>query len=103
MLSKTYHLKFPDLDSAQVAAPYLTDTLGEAIPECNLAGLTVLIGKEGDISVNIFFSGADDLKTFEKKYGDLVETLKKTFLFKSSGFDGVCIFNFDASAEESAA
>mgnify|MGYP006271026629 FL=1 len=103
MLSRTYHLKFPDLDSAQVAAPYLTDTLGEAIPECDLAGLTVLIGKEGDISVNIFFPGPDALKAFEKKYGDLVENLKKTFLFKSSGFDGVCIFNFDASAEESAA
>ena len=102
MLSKTYHLKFPSLDAAQIAAPFVTETLGNAIPECRLSGLTVLISKEGDISVNVFFPTVADLKNFEKKYGGFVETMKKTFLFRSTGFDGVCIFNFDGNAEDAA-
>ncbi|MAY33775.1 MAG: hypothetical protein CMM86_14345 [Rhodovulum sp.] len=102
MLSKTYHLKFPNLDAAQIAAPFVTETLGGAIPECKLSGLTILISKEGDISVNVFFGSMADLKNFEKTHGTFVETMKKTFLFKSTGFDGVCIFNFDASEDDAA-
>ena len=102
MLSKTYHLKFPSLDAAQIAAPFITEILGNAIPECHVSGLTVMIGKEGDISVNLFFPSIGDLKTFEKKHGGFIETMKKTFLFRSTGFDGVCIFNFDGNAEDAA-
>lgn len=97
MLSKTYHLKFPSLDAAQIAAPFVTETLGNAIPDCNLTGLNVLISREGDISINVFFATSASLKQFEKKYGGFIETMKKTFLFKSTGFDGVCIFSFDRS------
>lgn len=99
MLSKTYHLKFPSLDAAQIAAPFITETLGNAIPECRISGLTVLIGKEGDISVNLFFPTVADLKAFEKKHGGFIDTMKKTFLFRSSGFEGVCIFNFEGNTE----
>ena len=55
MLSKTYHLKFPSLDAAQIAAPFVVETMGNAIPDCNLVGLNVLISKEGDVSINVFF------------------------------------------------
>lgn len=102
MLSKTYHLKFPDLDSAQIAAPFVTETLVNAIPECKISGLTVLISKDGDISVNLFFPAVADLKAFEKSHGGFVDTMKKTFLFKSTGFEGVCIFNFDANDADAA-
>lgn len=102
MLSRTYHLKFPSLDAAQIAAPFITETLGNAIPECRLSGLTVLIGKEGDISVNLFFPSVADLKSFEKKHGGFIDTMKKTFLFRSTGFDGVCIFNFEGNSDEAA-
>ena len=99
MLSKTYHLKFPSLDAAQIAAPFVVETLGNAIPTCNLTGLNVVISKEGDVSINAFFPNINDLKAFEKKHGGFLDTMKKTFLFKSNGFDGVCIFNYDASDE----
>ncbi|MGS4946773.1 hypothetical protein ACVDG3_14930 [Meridianimarinicoccus sp. RP-17] len=102
MLSKTYHLKFPSLDAAQIAAPFVTETLGNAIPNCKLSGLTVLISKDGDISVNVFFASMADLKMFDKNYGGFVDTMKKTFLFKSTGFDGVCIFNFERGDEDAA-
>lgn len=102
MLSKTYHLKFPSLDAAQIAAPFITEILGNAIPECRISGLTVMIGKEGDISVNLFFPQIADLKTFERKHGGFINTMKKTFLFRSVGFDGVCIFNFDAKDDDAA-
>lgn len=99
MLSKTYNLKFPDLDAAQIAAPFVVEALGNAIPSCNLLGLNVLISKQGDVSINVFFASLAELKAFEKKHGGFLETMKKTFLFKSSGFDGVCIFNFDRESE----
>lgn len=102
MLSKTYHLKFPNLDAAQIAAPYVVEALGNAIPDCRISGLNVLISKEGDISINVFFTAIGDLKAFEKKHGGFLDTMKKTFLFKSTGFDGVCIFNFDAEENEAA-
>ncbi len=102
MLSKTYHLKFPSLDAAQIAAPFVIEALGNAIPACNLTGLNVLISKEGDVSINVFFPSVADLKGFEKNHGGFLDTMKKTFLFKSTGFDGVCIFNFDRSEEEAA-
>lgn len=101
MLSKTYHLKFPSLDAAQIAAPFVVETMGNAIPDCNLTGLNVLISKEGDVSINVFFNNINDLKVFEKKHGGFLDTMKKTFLFKSNGFEGVCIFNYD-SAEDAA-
>lgn len=101
MLSKTYHLKFPTLDAAQIAAPFVVETLGNAIPSCNLSALNVVISKEGDVSINLFFPNINDLKTFEKKHGSFLDTMKKTFLFRSNGFDGVCIFTYD-SADEAA-
>jgi hypothetical protein len=61
-----------------------------------------MIGKEGDISVNLFFPTIADLKNFEKKHGGFIQTMKKTFLFRSTGFEGVCIFNFDGNAEDAA-
>lgn len=100
MLSKTYHLKFPSLDAAQIAAPYITETLGNAIPECRLSGMTILIGKEGDISVNLFFPSIADMKGFDKKHGGFIDQMKKTFLFRSTGFEGVCIFNFEGNDED---
>lgn len=99
MLSKTYHLKFPNLDAAQIAAPFVVEALGNAIPACKISGLNVLISKEGDISINVFFPSISELKTFEKNHGGFLETMKKTFLFKSTGFDGVCIFNFESDEE----
>lgn len=100
MLSRTYHLKFPSLDAAQIASPFVVETLGNAIQDCNLSGLNVVISKEGDVSVNLFFPNISDLKVFEKKHGSFLDTMKKTFLFKSNGFDGVCIFNYDRSEED---
>ncbi len=102
MLSKTYHLKFPNLDAAQIAAPFVIEALGNAIPACNLTGLNVLISKEGDISINVFFANIGDLKTYEKKHGGFLDSMKKTFLFKSTGFDGVCIYNFERGEDEAA-
>lgn len=99
MLSKTYHLKFPNLDAAQIAAPFVVEALGNAITSCPISGLTVLISKEGDISINVFFPTVADLKTFEKNHGGFLDTMKKTFLFKSTGFDGVCIFAFESDDE----
>lgn len=102
MLTKTYNLKFANLDAAQIAAPFVVEALGNAIPTCNISGLNVLISKEGDISINVFFPTINDLKGFEKKHGGFLDTMKKTFLFKSTGFDGVCIFNFDADEDVAA-
>lgn len=102
MLSKTYHLKFPNLDAAQIAAPFVVEALGNAIPSCRISGLNVLISKEGDISINVFFGSISDLKIFEKKHGGFLDTMKKTFLFRSTGFDGVCIFNFDGDEDDAA-
>ena len=102
MLSKTYHLKVPNLDAAQIAAPFVVEALGNAIPDCHVSGLNVLISKEGDISINVFFPSMKELKMFEKKHGGFLETMKKSFLFKSTGFDGICIFNFDSSQSEAA-
>lgn len=102
MLSKTYHLKFPNLDAAQVAAPFVIEALGNAIPSCNLSGLNVVISKEGDVAINVFFGNVNDLKSFEKKHGGFLDSMKKTFLFKSTGFDGVCIYNFERGDEDAA-
>ena len=102
MLSKTYHLNFPNLDAAQVAAPFVIEALGNAIPSCNLNGLNVVISKEGDVAINVFFGNVGDLKSFEKKHGGFLDSMKKTFLFKSTGFDGVCIYNFERGDDEAA-
>ena len=99
MLSKTYHLKFPNLDAAQIAAPFVTESLANAATNEGVAGLNIVISKEGDISINVFFPAIGNLKEFEKKHGGFLETMKKTFLFKTTGFDGVCIFNYENSKE----
>ena len=100
MFSKNYHLKFASADAAQIAAPFVVETMGNAIPECNLVGMKILISTEGDISINLFFKCREDLKMFDKKHGGFLRAMKETFTFKSSGFEGVCVFTYD-SAEDS--
>lgn len=99
MLSKTYHLKFPSIDAAQIAAPFVVETLANAIPSTNLSALNVVISKEGDVSINVFFDNINDLKSFAKNHGGFLDTMKQTFMFKANGFDGVCILNYDRSDE----
>ncbi|MFC7703595.1 hypothetical protein ACFQXB_05235 [Plastorhodobacter daqingensis] len=86
-----------------MAAPYMIDVLSSAIDGATIHSLNVLISKAGDVSINVFFGSSAGLKLFEKKHGNFLNELKKTFMFKSTGFDGVCIYSFESEDEETAA
>ena len=57
-----------------------------------------MIGKEGDLSIFIKFNTIDKLKKFENESNQLIQDLKKTFVFKENQFAGVFVYNYESEA-----
>lgn len=100
MLSRTYSLKFPSLNAAQVAAPFVIEGLDGVMSQAHPASLNIIISKDGDVWLNVFFDGVADLKTFDKLWSNLIDPMRKNFTFTMSIFDGVCLYSFDRSSDD---
>ena len=100
-ISTLFKYKFPSITEAKVAASFCSDNLGKQITKFNFQSLNIMIGKEGDLSIFIKFNTIDKLKRFENESNQLIEDLKKTFVFKENQFAGVFVYNYESEATSS--
>ena len=98
MFARIFEYKFTNLDQAKIAANHLSMELGDKIEKFNINSLSITIGKCASISVVCKFENNSDMQNFEQFASSLLRQMKQTFTFKSSGFPGVTIFNYDSEA-----
>ena len=98
MFARIFEYKFTNLDQAKIAANHLSMELGDKIEKFNINSLSITIGKCASISVVCKFENNSDMQNFEQFASSLLKQMKQTFTFKSSGFPGVTIFNYDSEA-----
>ena len=98
MFARIFEYKFTNLDQAKIAANHISMELGDKIEKFNINSLSITIGKCATISVVCKFENNSDLQNFEKFASSLLEQMKQTFTFKTSGFPGVTIFNYESEA-----
>ena len=101
MYAKVYQYKFPGVSEAKVAASFCSDALGKKIVDFDFHGLTVMIGKDGDLSIFIKFDTIDRLKKYETESDAFIKELKQTFVFKENQYAGVFVYNYEAEATSS--
>ena len=98
MFARIFEYKFTNLDQAKIAANHISMELGDKIEKFNINSLSITIGKCATISVVCKFENNSDLQNFEKFASSLLGQMKQTFTFKTSGFPGVTIFNYESEA-----
>ena len=64
-------------------------------------GLQVTIGKDGDLSISARFDDVKAMNAFEKDLPNILEDIRKAFLFESTRFCGVCFMSFEREAMSS--
>ena len=98
MFARIFEYKFMNLDQAKIAANHLSMEMGDKIEKFNINSLSITIGKCASISVVCKFENNSDMQNFEQFASSLLKQMQQTFTFKSSGFPGVTIFNYDSEA-----
>ena len=98
MFARIFEYKFTNLDQAKIAANHLSMEMGAKIEKFNINSLSITIGKCASISVVCKFENNSDMQNFEQFASSLLKQMQQTFTFKSSGFPGVTIFNYDSEA-----
>jgi hypothetical protein len=98
MISKIYQFKLTSINEAKIAATYVTEELSSSISDYELAGLSVVISKDGVLSVTLKFDDLEELKRFEIDKADLVTQIRDSFLCRVSSFNGVTVYNYEREA-----
>ena len=98
MFVRIFEQKFTSLDQAKIAANHLSIELGDKIETYNINSLSITIGKCASVSIVCKFENNEDMRKFELFANNLLKQMKQTFSFKSSGFPGVTIFNYESEA-----
>jgi hypothetical protein len=98
MFARIFEYKFTNLDQAKIAANHLSMELGDKIEKFNINSLSITIGKCASISIVCKLENNSDMQNFEQFASSLLKQMKQTFTFKSSGFPGLTIFNYESEA-----
>jgi hypothetical protein len=86
MYGKVVNLKFANMEEAKLAASFFTENIASKI------------GKQGDLNLLVKFEDVSSIKLFEQKYPQIIESLRKSLVFKESVFVGVCAYTFEQEA-----
>ena len=98
MFARIFEYRFANLDQAKIAANHLSVELGEKIEKFNINSLSITIGKCASISIVCKFEKNSDMQKFEEFASSLLKQMQQTFTFKTSGFPGITIFNYESEA-----
>ena len=98
MFSKVYNLRFTSLSEAKIALSFLTENIGGCIATDNIASLNIFLDKEGCIAITVRFDTLAELSNFEKKRGELLSDLRKSFTVKLDHMSAVAVFTFEREA-----
>lgn len=98
MFTKTYTLRFPSLTEAKVAVAFLSEEIGSAISDHDIASVNILLEKEGSITVMARFDTMDAMKSFTLRKSSALESLKKSFPLRLTETASVAVFTFEREA-----
>lgn len=95
MFVKVFNLKFANLTDAKIAAAYISEQLSACIAEYDLHSMTVLMCREGNVSITAKFHSNADLQSFIRDKCDFIADLRHSLLFKMDHYSAVAVFNFE--------
>ena len=98
MYGKVVNLKFANMEEAKLAASFFTENIASKISSLKIIGFNVFIGKQGDLNLQVKFEDVSSIKLFEQKYPQIIESLRKSLVFKESVFVGVCAYTYEKEA-----
>ena len=98
MYTKLYTLRFPSLTEAKVAVAFLSEEIGNAIADHDIASANILLEKEGSITVMVRFDTMDEMKSFTRRKSQTLDSLKKSFPLRLTETASVAVFTFEREA-----
>lgn len=98
MFTKIYTLKFPSVNEAKIAVSYLSEEIGGSIAECNIASLSILLDKEGTITLMVRFDTMQEMQVFSSRKSKAMNDLKSSFPIRTTESAAVAVFTFDREA-----
>lgn len=98
MYSKIYNLKFTSIAEAKIGVSFLSEEIGGAIMESNIASLSILLDKEGLVVVTIRFDTLEDMNQFVKRKFEVFDSLKMSFSLRYWERSAVAVYTFDREA-----
>ncbi|MBU9696698.1 hypothetical protein GU927_002450 [Rhodobacteraceae bacterium HSP-20] len=103
MFVKVFNLKFANITDAKIAAAYISEQLAGCIAEYDLHSMTVLMCKDGNVSITAKFDNNADLQHFIREKCDFINDLRHSLLFKMDHYSAVAVFNFERDDQGRAA
>lgn len=99
MYSKIYHLNFKTLDAAKLAASHLSEEIGGAIADANIASLNIMLQKNGKITVVVRFDLLDELNAFNIVGNRMIAKMQGIFsMMTSDEAAAVAVYVFEREA-----
>ncbi len=98
MYSKVYNLKFTSMTEAKIGVSFLSEEIGGAISEANIASLSILLDKQGIVAVTVRFDSVQEMNQFVTEKAEIFENLKQSFSLRYSELSAVAVYSFDREA-----
>ena len=98
MLAKIYNLRFQNLADARHAASYISDGMGGLVGELNIAGLTIMLRKEGIVQAIARFDTQEDFLRVQSKRPDVIGMLQKQFPCIVEDIAAVTVYSYEREA-----
>lgn len=98
MLAKIYNLRFRNLADARHAASYISDGMSVLVGELNMAGLTVMLRKEGIVQAIARFDTQEDFIRVQSKRPEIINSLQKQFPCIVEDIAAVTVYSYEREA-----
>ncbi|MEY4983742.1 MAG: hypothetical protein RIR62_2008 [Pseudomonadota bacterium] len=98
MLAKIYQLRFTNVDDARHAASYIADGMGGLVGELNIAGLTVLLRKEGTVQAIARFDNQVDFLRVQANRPKIVGEIQRRFPCIIEDIAAITVYSYEREA-----
>lgn len=98
MFCKVYNLEFSSIKEAKIGVSYLSEEIGGAIAEWNIASLNILLDKRGTVSISVRFDSLEEMEGFSKNKLEIFADLKDSFSLKVKEMSAVAVYSFEREA-----
>lgn len=95
MFVKVFNLKFANITDAKIAAAYISEQMAICIEDYDMHSMTVLMCKDGNVSITAKFDSNNDLQHFIREKCGFINDLRHSLLFKMDHYSAVAVFNFE--------
>lgn len=98
MLAKIYNLRFTSVHDARHAANYISDGMGGLVSDWNIAGLTVLLRKEGTVQVIARFENQNDFLRVQANRPQIVGQIQKQYPCMVEDVAAITVYSYEREA-----